>query len=89
MTDELDAVDAVFRGDRRFVLRYELRHCDRAQLEELLLMLATTHDLFDEITALLNNLPRTQPTEPPAQEALDAADTLVAHDERRLKESRP
>ena len=89
MTDELGVVDAVFRGDRRFVLRYELRHCDRAQLEALLLTLATNHELFDEIPALLNGLPRTSPTEPAAQAALDAADTLVTDDERRLKDSRP
>lgn len=87
--NELDAIDAVFRGDREFLLRYELRHCDRSQLEELLVALSAIHNLFDEVTSLLGNLPRTPHSEPLDDAGLASAENVVAQEERRLDDSPP
>ncbi len=88
MTDELAAIDAVFRGDRELLLRHELRHCDRSQLEALIIALCMQHDLCEELTARLAALPRTV-TSDKADDSLPDADDLVAREERRLGNPRP
>jgi hypothetical protein len=83
-----EAVDAAFRTDREFLLRHELRRCDREQLETLLLMLCREHDLYSDIVTIASTLPRASRVEEP-DDNLPRADLLITHEERRLGKPHP